>query len=461
METSGIYSGVSTKSSRFIVEDRSTRVPPRRLMFIITRRTIRHSFKPERIDKVGITDIAMGRLLPFTPQPQPLPDVFYGLPTLDLLLPHPPPIQKLARLSAHLSEVLPATHSKHAGVSSNGNKPQAPKTTVFAYRDDLCSNLSPAGNKLRKLVYVIPHAFAQSDAPVTHLVTEGGVQSNCCRQTAMVAARLGLKCVAVLSDAVKHKPDEELYATTGNVQLEKLLGTEVRQLDSSGASGSEAKQTQAIVDEINAKKGQRAFFVPTGASLTPLGGMGYAHWVFELLQQEAQMRHDGKLGGSGRFDVIVVACASGSTLAGMVAGMRLAEKTGWADASARRRIVGVETFAKPVADQHELVLRIARSTATLLGMKESDITPDDVDIDDRWAAGAYGLCDKRTQRTLKTLARTEALFLDPVYTGKAMTAVLEGVSSREMVGNVLFLHTGGQAALSAYPGVESDDWPMH
>lgn len=338
----------------------------------------------------------------------------------------------------------------------NGGSGDAFASTIFVYREDLCSHLAPAGNKLRKLAYILPHAIAESDPPVSHLVVEGGVQSNCCRQTAMAAAHLGLKCIAVLNDDVEHDSDSGLYTSAGNVQLERLLGAEVRHLDNSGTKGSLSEQTQRIVDEVNSIEGQRAFFIPTGGSSAPSGGVGYARWVFEMLEKEAHMRAEGQLGRSGRFDNIVVACASGSTLAGIVAGMRLAIKTGWVDADAQRRVVGVEVFALPIRSQRERVLGIAQSTAKLIGLKQDDITLDDIELDGRWTAGAYGRCDARTRQTLKTVAQTEAIFLDPAYTGKAMTAVLDAVARGEMVGNVLFLHTGGQASLPAYAGIECD-----
>ncbi len=50
------------------------------------------------------------------------------------------------------------------------------------------------------------------------------------------------------------------------------------------------------------------------------------------------------------------------------------------------------------------------------------------------------------------LARTEAIFLDPVYSGKGMAGLIDlirkGAFGKDE--NVVFLHTGGQVGLFAY-----------
>ncbi len=53
---------------------------------------------------------------------------------------------------------------------------------------------------------------------------------------------------------------------------------------------------------------------------------------------------------------------------------------------------------------------------------------------------------------VQMLARTEAILLDPVYTGKAMAGLIDLIRSETFTAgqNVLFLHTGGSPALFAY-----------
>lgn len=332
---------------------------------------------------------------------------------------------------------------------------------IYAYREDINSAISPAGNKLRKLSYVLPDAL--SNPKLKTLVTVGGVQSNCCRQAAAVAAKLGLKCIVALTQEVNPQhQNTELYNSVGNVQLERLLGADVKILRPSPPDG---KQHSAEIDgrewsssrlglsEVGAED---AYFLSQGASANPGAGVGYAKWVFDMLEKEAVLREDGTLRGSGRFDTIVVACATGGTLAGMIAGMRLAEREGYVSPRRKRQIVGIETFSKDVHSQRDMVLGIAKETASLIGLTREDVRVGDVVVDGRWTAGGYGIYDNLTRDTIKMVARTEAMLLDPVYTGKAMTAVVEGIRTGELDGNILFVHTGGSPVLPAYLGIEKD-----
>lgn len=332
---------------------------------------------------------------------------------------------------------------------------------IYAYREDINSAISPAGNKLRKLSYVLPHAL--SNPNLKALVTVGGVQSNCCRQAAAVAAKLGLKCIVALTQEVDPQHQSTtLYNSVGNVQLERLLGADVRILGPSrdGAQHSaevDGKEWSSLAHGLSKEDAEGAYFLSQGASGNPGAGVGYAKWVFDMLEKESVLREDGTLQGSGVFDTIVVACATGGTLAGMVAGMRLAENNGYINnPKTRRRIIGIETFAKDPQSQRDMVLGIARDTAALIGLRRDDIRPGDVVVDGRWTAGGYGIYDELTRQTIKMVARTEAMLLDPVYTGKAMAAVLQGVRTGELHGNVLFVHTGGSPVLPAYLGIEQD-----
>jgi 1-aminocyclopropane-1-carboxylate deaminase len=111
-----------------------------------------------------------------------LPEPFASIPRHPLLYPHPTPIQPLTRLSQHLSAEI--------------RKEQSVPLRIFIAREDANAGIAGGGgNKVRKLEYVIPDVFAQSEKgqrAVDTLVTEGGVQSNHARQVAGVARTLGL-----------------------------------------------------------------------------------------------------------------------------------------------------------------------------------------------------------------------------------------------------------------------------
>ena len=77
-----------------------------------------------------------------------------------------------------------------------------------------------AGNKVRKLEYLLAEAKAQG---ATVLITCGGEQSNHARATAAAAARLGLRCHLVLRTVDPAAPPP----LVGNLLLDMLVGADV------------------------------------------------------------------------------------------------------------------------------------------------------------------------------------------------------------------------------------------
>lgn len=162
------------------------------------------------------------------------------------------------------------------------------------------------------------------------------------------------------------------------------------------------------------------------------------------------------LGGSGQFDYVFVACGSGSTVGGLVAGFKLREKLG----ERPRKVIGVlNSPTQPRGYHEERVLRFARTAGRFIGLDEGDIALEDVRLDDRFVGTAYGVLDDQSKDTLETMARSEGMVLDPVYTSKVARGMIHWVKEGEVAEsgfdgvNVLFIHTGGQAALGAYADV--------
>lgn len=133
----------------------------------------------------------------------------------------------------------------------------------------------------------------------------------------------------------------------------------------------------------------------------------------------------------------------------MIAGFKLAQKHGLTQV--KRRFIGF-SIMRSRQEAKALVLKIARNAATLLGLEPEDISEEDFEVDDGYIGGAYGFLDSRTEAGIKELADTEGILVDPVYTGKAFTGLLYMAKAGAFPsGHVLFCHTGGQPALSAYP----------
>jgi 1-aminocyclopropane-1-carboxylate deaminase len=279
---------------------------------------------------------------------------------------------------------------------------------LWAKRDDCNSGLAYGGNKTRKLEYLVADALAKG---CDTLVSIGGVQSNHTRQVAAAAARTGLRCVLVQESWVEW-PDV-IYDRVGNIQLSRMMGADVRLVEAGFGIGFKDSWERALADVEAA--GGKPYAIPAGASDHELG-------VF--------------------FDTVIVCSVTGSTQAGMIAGFAGQER--------ERRVIGIDGSAKP-AETHEQVARIARHTASLVGL-DRDLRDDEIMLDDRYHAGTYGIPDERTLEAIRTAARLEAMLTDPVYEGKSMAALIDLVTRGEIErgSNVLYAHLGGQPALSAY-----------
>ena len=173
----------------------------------------------------------------------------------------PTPIEKLARLSAHLG----------GGVE------------IFAKRDDCNSGLAFGGNKIRKLEYIVPDAIASG---ADTLVTIGGVQSNHTRQVAATAAKLGMKCRLVQESWVPF--EDAVYDRVGNILMSRVMGAEIELVDEGFDIGIRESWERAIAD-VKARGG-KPYAIPAGASVHPLGGLGYVGFAEEVRAQEKRAR---------------------------------------------------------------------------------------------------------------------------------------------------------------------------
>ncbi len=297
--------------------------------------------------------------------------------------------------------------------------PRCPR--IYLKRDDL-TGLAFGGNKARKLEYLLADALA-NDA--TTLVTEGAAQSNHARMTAAAARIAGLRSVLVLD--ARHGSE-----VAGNLLLDHLLGAEVRIVPDKQAR---SPLMASIGDELRAA-GERPYVIPTGGSV-PLGASGYVTMVAELLTQlvslgEAPSRLYFPTGSLG-------------TQAGLVVGVRAF--------SAPFAVYGVAVehpVPKLIADGVEL----ANATAALLGLRDDcpgAFSASDIVIDGEFIGPDYGVPTEEGLQAIRLLARTEAIFLDPVYSGKAMAAVIAHARGGELDPDeaIVFLHTGGGPSVFA------------
>ncbi|MBE5252844.1 D-cysteine desulfhydrase [Mixta mediterraneensis] len=290
---------------------------------------------------------------------------------------------------------------------------------IFIKRDDV-TPVAMGGNKLRKLEFLAADALREG-ADV--LLTAGAIQSNHVRQTAAVAAKLGLKCVALLENPIG--TTAENYLSNGNRLLLDLMDAEIIMVDALH-NPNEQLAEQATRLEL---QGFRPYVIPVGGS-NALGALGYVECAQEIVHQSE---------GVVDFAAVVVASGSAGTHAGLALGLEhLLPET---------ELVGV-TVSRKVAAQLPLVEHIRQSLAAKLEIAVN--AP--VTLWDDYFAPHYGEPNEEGMEAVKLLARLEGILLDPVYTGKAMAGLLDGVSQNRFrrEGPLLFIHTGGAPALFAY-----------
>lgn len=279
---------------------------------------------------------------------------------------------------------------------------------IWCKRDDV-TGLGGAGNKLRKLEFLLADALAR-DADL--VLTSGAVQSNHARLTAAACTRVGLPCEVWLNRRVPDRGSS--YESTGNVLLDRLFGARVHLVP--GEQDPE-ESTEARAEQLR-RQGHRPYVIPAGGS-NALGARGYVECARELLSQ-----------AEAPFRTLYVATGSGGTLAGLAAGLG---EAGWDG-----RLVGVSVSGP----EPEMRARVE------LPLSELTERPAAFTIEDRFVGPGYGVPTREGLAAIERIARLEGVLLDPVYTGKAAAALL--ASATELNGDVVFVHTGGLPSLFAY-----------
>jgi 1-aminocyclopropane-1-carboxylate deaminase/D-cysteine desulfhydrase-like pyridoxal-dependent ACC family enzyme len=250
------------------------------------------------------------------------------------------------------------------------------------------------------------------------LITTGGVQSNHARVTAAAAAKLGMKCTLIVNGARPEHP-------TANALLDALLGADVRYVPT---RGERVAGMQRAADEV-LRNGGKPFVIPLGAS-TPLGAAAFVAAIAELADQIDPP------------DVILHSTSSGGTQAGLIAGCTLA---GWPT-----RVIGISADESSAALERD-VRELLTGLAELLGFAPDRFASAPIVIDDAFVGAGYGVPTVESREAIELTARSEALFLDPTYTAKAMAGLISRVRRQafDKDATVLFWHTGGQVALFA------------
>jgi len=295
---------------------------------------------------------------------------------------------------------------------------------ILFKRDDL-TDLALGGNKARKLEFLLGDASARG---ATALVTTGGPQSNHARMTAAAASLCGMKCVLILSGPGAR-------GEVGNLLLDQLLNAQVQLLDDTlSGTDAEVAEQAALVATMNALRadGESAYIIPLGGS-NALGTLGYAVATEELLQQLAELGIQPSR--------LYHASGSRGTQAGLELGARLFDAP-W-------RVTGIAVSPGEEGKRQRAAQLIA-DAAELIGASVR-VDPDELHTDENYFGAGYAVPTASANQAIALVARTEGIFLDPVYTGKAMAALIDHIRTGVILPDetVVFLHTGGVPGLFA------------
>ncbi len=298
---------------------------------------------------------------------------------------------------------------------------------IWIKRDDL-TGLALGGNKARKLEFLVADAIQQE---ATVLMTAGAPQSNHCRQTAAAARKAGMKSVLIFAPYSKHygstDPDQ---APQGNLLLDKIMGARIEWYH------GDWQDRLAFMDQIAADlrdKGERPYVIPGGGS-NPVGATAYVNAVYETMNQLREL----SLNATHWY---TTSSTSGGTHAGLSLGVKLAH--------APFTVVG-SACDQDATKTKSVVVPLANATAEHIGT-DVRISDEEVIVDDNYYLPSYGIPNEGCLEAIEIAARTEGLLLDPVYTGKTMSALIDHVRKGKLTSNdtVIFHHTGGTPALFA------------
>jgi D-cysteine desulfhydrase family pyridoxal phosphate-dependent enzyme len=305
---------------------------------------------------------------------------------------------------------------------------------IFMKRDDL-DGIGMGGNKLRKLEYAMAEAIRQGASTV---ITTGAVQSNHCRLTAAAANKLGMDCHLVLSG-------DEPQIATGNLLLDKILGVAgihyvpywtAKEKEEAGYDPVEEKI--AKLKEQLIRQGQVPYYIPNGCRALH-GALGYSSCVREVV---------GQLHGLNlSVDYFLTACGSVSTQVGLILGSQLY-------CQGQAKVIGISVSR--TSDYVENKIREALVEAYQY-LELPDLPETDIISYDEYIGKGYGAPTPEMKQAIALVARKEGIFLDPVYTGKAMAGLIDLINRGKLSKGqiVVFIHTGGVPGMFAEGQVQN------
>ncbi len=310
---------------------------------------------------------------------------------------------------------------------------------IFMKREDLSGPATFGGNKVRKLEFIIGDLLEKG---ITHVVSTGGYQSNSAMELAQVCRIAGIEPILYLYDTISQGLPTEYR---GNLLLDKMMDVEVNYIPKEeGLSTSSEEFYHRIVDACEGRKekmlaeGYKVEHVPSGCAF----GNGFLSHVFTFTEMLQQAESYGK-----KLDFVYHTTGTGGTMPGLIAGKLL---TG---ASTKIMSIAINPYRPGLVCSKETIVERVQYIFRVLGVEAPtyETIYNEINIDEDFIGADYGVPSDEGTAAIKELARKEAVFIDPVYTGKGFAGMLSHIE-RGIVpqgSSVAFVHTGGVGALFA------------
>jgi L-cysteate sulfo-lyase len=303
--------------------------------------------------------------------------------------------------------------------------------SIYIKRDDM-TGLAFGGNKSRKLEFIMQDVL---DKKADVIITWAGLQSNWCLQTAAAARKFGITPILILFNVYDLPAEYD-----GNLLLDFILSADIKIREVGKGSVLHLQEVDEILEEtvIEVKEwGHTPYIAPIGGSAAggsmgdPLGAISYVNAYAELMEQAEKAGVD--------VNYVIHASGSGGTQAGLTVGAKaLSDGT---------EVLGV-SVSEPKSMYTDYVLDIATDTVSALDLGVT-VEKNDIVVFDEYLGEGYGEVNREVAEAIRLMSMKEGIFLDPVYTGKAMVALMDLVKKGyfQKENNVVFFHTGGTAAL--------------
>ena len=295
-----------------------------------------------------------------------------------------------------------------------------PEYNLFIKRDDQ-TGLASGGNKTRKLEYLI-HDAVKNNCEI--ILTAGAQQSNHCRQTAAACSIAGMECHLLLGGT---KPDK----FEGNLLLSSLLGAKIHFTGES----RKGENMNSLKTELE-KSGKKSYIIPYGGS-NITGALGFVNAIKELKDQLIEQKLN--------IDYIFFASSSGGTQAGMILGSDLF------NFDIEFYPINIDKENNTEISLEKNILNIINDGKKILNIKKN-YQLEDIKLIRKYDKDGYGVVTEKEVSSIKELAITEGIILDPVYTGRAFYGMLDYLNKKRLKlnSNILFWHTGGLPSIFHY-----------